>query len=287
VLLLLAVTLWQRRRAVRQKLASQAALQAAHDSLESTVVARTAQLRAAQSDLVHAGKMAALGQMSAGMVHELNQPLTALRTLSDSAGMLLDHDRRDEVRGNLQRISGMVDRLARLTSRLKTFAHKSEVPPQPVALARSIADIHAMLGAELKEREIRVEVDIRPAELSVMADEATIGSLLSNLMRNAIDAMQESPQRLLRIEARAHAERAILTVTDTGPGIRADILARLFEPFVTSKPAGAGLGLGLVICAQLVRAAGGTLRAGNRAEGGACFTVEVPCATPEEQSQRE
>jgi two-component system C4-dicarboxylate transport sensor histidine kinase DctB len=287
VLLLMAVTLWQRRRAVRQKLASQAALQAAHDSLESIVVARTAQLRAAQNDLVHAGKLAALGQMSAGMVHELNQPLTALRTLSDSAGILLDHDRREEVRGNLQRISGMVDRLARLTSRLKTFAHKSEVPPQPVALARSIADIHAMLGAELKEREIRVEVDIRPAELSVMADEATIGSLLSNLMRNAIDAMQESPQRLLRIEARAHAERAILTVTDTGPGIRADILARLFEPFVTSKPAGAGLGLGLVICAQLVRAAGGTLRAGNRAEGGACFTVEVPCATPEEQSQRE
>jgi two-component system C4-dicarboxylate transport sensor histidine kinase DctB len=287
VLLLLAVTLWQRRRAVRQKLASQAALQAAHDSLESTVVARTAQLRSAQSDLVHAGKMAALGQMSAGMVHELNQPLTALRTLSDSAGLLLDHDRRDEVRGNLQRISGMVDRLTRLTSRLKTFAHKSDLPPQPVALLRSIADAQALLGVELKERDIRLEVDVRPAELSVMADEATIGSLLSNLMRNAIDAMQESPQRLLRVEARAHGERAILTVTDTGPGIRADILARLFEPFVTSKPAGAGLGLGLVISAQLVRAAGGTLRAANRDEGGACFTVDLPIATLQEQPQRE
>ncbi len=81
VLLLVAVTLWQRRRALRQKLANQAALQAAHDNLESTVVARTAELRAAQDELVHAGKMAALGQMSAGMVHELNQPLTALRTL--------------------------------------------------------------------------------------------------------------------------------------------------------------------------------------------------------------
>ncbi len=287
VLLLVAVTMWQRRRAVCQKLASQAALQAAHDSLESTVVARTAQLRAAQSDLVHAGKMAALGQMSAGMVHELNQPLTALRTLSDSAGLLLDHDRHDEVRGNLQRISGMVDRLARLTSRLKTFAHKSDLPPQPVALVRSIADTQALLGAELKERDIRVEVDVQPAELSVMADEATVGSLLSNLMRNAIDAMHGSPQRVLRLEARAHGARAILTVTDTGPGIRADILARLFEPFVTSKPAGAGLGLGLVISAQLVRAAGGTLRASNRNEGGACFTVDLPCATRQEQSQRE
>jgi two-component system C4-dicarboxylate transport sensor histidine kinase DctB len=289
VLLLLAVTLWQRRRAVRHKLASQAALQAAHDSLESTVVARTAQLRAAQNDLVHAGKMAALGQMSAGLVHELNQPLTALRTLSDSAGMLLDHDRHDEVRGNLQRISGMVDRLARLTSRLKTFAHKSDLPPpQPVAVLRSIADAQVLLGAELKERDIRVDVEVRPAELSVMADEATIGSLLGNLMRNAVDAMQGAPQRVLRVEAHAMGERVVLTVTDTGPGIPADILGRLFEPFVTSKPAGAGLGLGLVISAQLVRAAGGTLRAGNRDEGGACFTVDLPSATiSQEHMQRE
>jgi two-component system C4-dicarboxylate transport sensor histidine kinase DctB len=203
-----------------------------------------------------------------------------LRTLSDSAGLLLEHDRRDEVRANLQRISGMVDRLARLTSRLKTFAHKSELPAQPVVLVRSIADAQALLGAELKEHAVRVEVDVRPAELSVLADEAIVGSLLSNLMRNAIDAMQGAPQRLLRVEARAHGERVILTVTDTGPGIRADILARLFEPFVSSKPAGAGLGLGLVISAQLVRAAGGTLRAANRDEGGACFTVDLPSANP-------
>jgi two-component system C4-dicarboxylate transport sensor histidine kinase DctB len=287
VLVLTAVTLWQRRRAVRQKLASQAALQAAHDTLESTVIARTAQLRAAQSDLVHAGKMAALGQMSAGMVHELNQPLTALRTLSDSAGILLEHERLDDVRANLQRISGMVDRLARLTSRLKAFAHKSELPPQPVPLARSIADSQALLGAELKEHDIRVEVDVRPADLSVMADDATLGSLLSNLMRNAIEAMQGAPQRVLRLEARAQGERVMLTVADSGPGIRADILARLFEPFVTSKPAGAGLGLGLVISAQLTRAAGGTLRAANRDEGGACFVVELPIAASPESLERE
>ncbi|MFL6662383.1 MAG: sensor histidine kinase, partial [Rhizobacter sp.] len=258
-----------------------------HDSLESTVVARTAQLRAAQSDLVHAGKMAALGQMSAGMVHELNQPLTALRTLSDSAGILLEHARIEEVKGNLQRISGMVDRLARLTSRLKTFAHKSEVPPQPVPLARSIADSQALLGAELKEHDVRVEVDVRPADLGVMADDAAVGSLLINLMRNAIEAMQGAPRRVLRIEARAQGDRAVLTVADSGPGIRADILARLFEPFVTSKPAGAGLGLGLVISAESVRAAGGTLRAANRDGGGACFTVELPIGASQESLQRE
>jgi len=282
VLLLLAVTLWQRRRAVHQKLASRAALQAAHDNLESTVVARTEQLRAAQSELVHAGKMAALGQMSAGMVHELNQPLTALRSLSDSAGILLDQDRRDDVRGNLSRIAGMVDRLARLTSQLKTFAHKSVAPLVPVQLTRSIADARAIVGAELKNRAVTLEIDVRPAELSVLADAAAMDGLLINLMRNAIDAMQDAPQRLLRIEARAQGDRVTLTVSDTGPGIRADILPRLFEPFVTSKSAGAGLGLGLVISAESVRAMGGVLRAVNREGGGACFTVDLPIAARQE-----
>ena len=284
VLLLVAVTLWQRRRAVRQKLANQAALQAAHDGLESTVVARTAQLRAAQSELVHAGKISALGQMSASMVHELNQPLTALRTLSDSAGILLEQDRRDDVHDNLRRIAGMVDRLARLTSQLKTFAHKSAAPaaPAPVPLARSIADAQAMVGAEAKAHAVRTVVDVQPADLSVMADAAAIESLLVNLMRNAIDAMRDAPERTLRVEARAQDGRATLAVSDTGSGIRADILPRLFEPFVTSKAAGAGLGLGLVISAQLVRAAGGTLRAANREEGGACFTAELPLAAQQE-----
>jgi len=279
VLLLIAVTLWQRRRAVRQKLASQAALQAAHDSLESTVVARTAELRAAQSDLVHAGKMGVLGQMSAGMVHELNQPLTALRTLSDSAGILLDHARIDEARVNLQRITGMVDRLARLTSRLKAFAHKSDLPPRPVPLLRSISDAQALLGAELKAHGIRVDIEVRPVDLAVMADDATLSSVLVNLMRNAIDAMVDAPRRVLSVTGRSEGERVVLAVTDTGPGIRSDILARLFEPFVSSKPAGSGLGLGLVISAQLVRAVGGTVRASNRDEGGATFVVSLPSAS--------
>ncbi len=270
------VTLWQRQRAVRLKLASRAALQAAHDSLESTVVARTAQLRAAQTDLVHAGKLAALGQMSAGMVHELNQPLTAMRTLSHSAGILLDKQRPDDVRDNLQRITGMVDRLARLTSQLKTFAHKSDAPRVAVSLARSIADAQAVVGTELKIHDVDFIADVQPPGLSVMADEAALASVLINLMRNAIDAVQGTPQRMLCVRARASGDRVILTITDTGPGIRADILPRLFEPFVSSKPVGAGLGLGLVISAQLVRGLGGTLEAANCEAGGAQFTIDLP-----------
>lgn len=292
VLVLVGVTLWQRQRAVRHKLANQAALQAAHDSLESTVVARTAELRAAQADLVHAGKLTALGQMSAGMVHELNQPLTALRTLSDSAGILLEQQRPDEVRGNLQRIGSMVDRLARLTSQLKTFAHKTDAPLATVSLSRCIADAQAIVGTELKAHQVDFDADVQPPDLSLMADEAALTSVLINLMRNAIDAMQGAPQRALSVRARTiidsdGSRRVILTVSDTGPGIRADILARLFEPFVSSKPAGAGLGLGLVISAQLLRAVGGTLKAHNIHTGGACFTVELPQGISQEQGRRE
>ncbi len=272
----------RRRRAIGQKLASQAALQAAHDSLESTVVARTAQLRAAQSELVHAGKLTALGQMSAGLVHELNQPLTALRTLSESAGILLDQQRSDEVRGNLLRITGMVDRLARLTSQLKHFAHKSDVPPVTVPLAACIAEAQGIVDAELRARGITFEADVRPAGLRVMADAAAITGVLVNLMRNAIDAMQHATRRRLSVRARAEGLRVTLSVADTGSGIRDDIRSRLFEPFVTSKPAGAGLGLGLVISAQLVRGMHGVIKAGNLAEGGACFTVELPGDDPKE-----
>jgi two-component system C4-dicarboxylate transport sensor histidine kinase DctB len=249
------------------------------------VQARTAQLRATQNELVHAGKMAALGQMSAGMAHELNQPLTAMRTLSDSAAILLDQGRQDEVRGNLRRIAAMVDRLARITSQLKTFAHKQDAPSVPVPLARSIADAQAVLVADAAREPIVFEVDVQPPTLAVLADEALMGSVLVNLMKNAAEAMRDMPRRVLRIQARLDGDRAIISLCDTGPGIRADILPRLFQPFVTSKLAGAGLGLGLVISTQMVRAVGGTLRAFNREDsegGGACFVIDLPAASIQE-----
>jgi len=138
------------------------------------------------------------------------------------------------------------------------------------------------VGAELKAADVAFDADVQPAGLSVMADEAGMISVLVNLMRNAIDAMRAASPRVLSVHARADESRVILTVSDTGPGIRADILPHLFEPFVTSKPAGAGLGLGLVISAQLVRGIHGTLKATNRDESGACFTLDLPGAAPQE-----
>jgi two-component system C4-dicarboxylate transport sensor histidine kinase DctB len=308
VLLLLATLWWQRQRAIRQRLASRDALQAAHDTLEAKVVERTgelldavqrlagevetrksmeANLRDTQSELVHAGKMAALGQMSAGMVHELNQPLGALRTLSDNARVLLDQQRLDDARGNLQRIGHLVDRLGRLTHQLKAFAHKAEPPSEAVSLQRVIANARFMVAQRLRECGVETSVDVQYAGLAALADEARLEQVLVNLLGNAIDAMTASPQRRLRVEAglSPHASGScVIRVTDTGPGIRADILPRLFEPFVTSKPAGAGLGLGLMISAHIVRELGGSLQARNLEGGGASFTIELKLAPSQETS---
>jgi two-component system, NtrC family, C4-dicarboxylate transport sensor histidine kinase DctB len=302
VLLLLAALWWQRQRAVRQKLASRAALQTAYDSLETKVLERTtelssanallgaevearkaieADLRATQGALVHAGKMAALGQMSAGMVHELNQPLGALRTLSDNACVLLEQHRLGDVRGNLERVSHLVDRLGRLTHQLKAFAYKASPSPEPVDLRQVISNAQFLVSQRLRDNGVEMFVEL-PAGLCAMAEEARLEQVLLNLLGNAIDAMAGSAPRSLRI-AVAHSDtvagRCIIRVCDTGPGIQPKILPRLFEPFVTSKPAGAGLGLGLMISAHIVREWGGSLTAHNLQGGGACFAIELSVAT--------
>jgi two-component system C4-dicarboxylate transport sensor histidine kinase DctB len=296
---LLALVLWQRQRAVRQKLAGRTALQVAHDSLESKVVARTAELRstvvllgeevevrkaveadlrATQSELVHAGKMAALGQMSAGVVHELNQPLGALRTLSDNACVLLEQNRLNDVRGNLQRIAHLVDRLGRLTYQLKAFAHKASAQCVPVDLQQVIANAQFLVSQRLRDNSVELVVQVQPLDLAAVAEGARLEQVLVNLMGNAIDAMLASPLRCLRVEASVVGtalDHCLIRVSDTGPGVRADILPRLFEPFITSKPAGAGLGLGLMISAHIVREFGGSLRVCQMDGAGACFEIEL------------
>lgn len=305
VLLLLLTVLWQRQRAVRSKLANRAALQAAHDSLEAKVVERTAELRSAnallaeevearraieadlratQSELVHAGKMAALGQMSAGMVHELNQPLGAMRTLSDNACVLLDQERLGDVRGNLQRIAHLVDRLGRLTHQLKAFAHKASPSREPVDLRQAVSNAQFLVSQRLRDNGVEMNVEVPPG-LRVMAEEARLEQVLVNLLVNAIDAMAGSATRSVRVVAEVsdpESHTCIIQVCDSGPGIRADILPRLFEPFITSKPAGSGLGLGLMISAHILRECGGALRAHNMVGGGACFAIELSVATMRE-----
>jgi two-component system C4-dicarboxylate transport sensor histidine kinase DctB len=297
---LLAMAAWQSRHAAMQKLATQAALQAAHDTLETRVAERTQQLSSAntalalevdhrkaveqslrdtQQELVHAAKMAVLGQISAGLAHELNQPLAALRTLSDNAAVLMDKQRLPETRANLQRISHLVGRLGELTRRLKTFAHKPGDQPVATPLAAAVANAQGLLAERLRRLGVQVQVEIAPDTPDVLADPGLIEQVLVNLMVNALDAMAGAPQRRLRIHADADAGLVRLAVSDSGPGITPQMLPRLFEPFATSKPPGAGLGLGLMISRRIVREFGGELSATqNGSEGGATFVMTLPVA---------
>jgi two-component system, NtrC family, C4-dicarboxylate transport sensor histidine kinase DctB len=220
--------------------------------------------------------------MSAGMAHELNQPLAALHTLSDNAALLIDRGRLDDARANLARIGQLVNRLGRLTSQLKVFAHKSNEPIGSVSVHKAINDALALVAARLRDGGIEVSAHVEPERLAVAGDEIRLEQVLGNLLGNAIDALDGAEVRRIDIRATARGGTCEIVVRNSGPCIDPAILPRLFEPFVTSKPPGKGLGLGLMISAHIVRGFGGSLQAFNLTPSGAQFTIELPCAAVSE-----
>lgn len=287
IVALLAVGLvMQRRRWIKQRLANQAALQAANDMLEIRVQERTAELRAAQDELVHAGKLAALGQMSAGIVHELNQPLAALQTAADNAILLVDRGSIGDARGNLTRIGELVRRLGRLTSQLRVFAYKSSRPFDVVSVEHAVAESLKILAARVKDGGVELVTDV-DANLCVLADQTRLEQLLCNIVANALDAVEGAERKSILIRARREdgkTARCLIAISNSGPAIASVVLQRMFEPFVTTKPAGKGLGLGLMLSNHIARSFGGELRARNLTSGGAEFVVILPLADTAEAS---
>jgi C4-dicarboxylate-specific signal transduction histidine kinase len=290
----------QRRRVIAQKLATRAALQQANDELERKVEERTAQLQSANLELVHevaerrhaedvlrqaqeklvqAGKLAMLGQMSAGISHEIGQPLTALRALSENARLLLARGQAGEVADNLASITDVAERMGRINAQLKSFARKAPGEHRPVNVANAIANARMLLQARLKSENVDLQVDASDA-LFGHCDGNRLEQVLVNLMVNAIDAMGGQSDKRLTVAARSEAGRIVVRVTDNGPGIPAALRERLFEPFFTTKPVGEGLGLGLVISANIVMEFGGALRAVDSPLG-AAFEFELPVAQGE------
>lgn len=286
VALLAAGLVEQRRRAIKQRLANQAALQAANDMLEIRVQERTAELRAAQDDLVHAGKLAALGQMSAGIVHELNQPLAALQTAADNAVLLVDRGSIGDARGNLTRIGELVRRLGRLTGQLRIFAYKSSSPLDAVSVEHAVAESLKILAGRVKEGGVTVVTDI-DANIRVVADQTRFEQLLCNIVGNALDAVESADRKSILIRAsreEGQTARCRIVISNSGPAIAPDVLQRMFEPFVTTKPAGKGLGLGLMLSNHIAHSFGGELRARNLTPCGAEFAVTLPMAGASEVS---
>ena len=277
---LLYLYLRQRRRRIRDNMQAKAALERAYGDLEHRVAERTAdlvtankELRTMHDELVQAGKLAALGQMAASVTHELNQPLAALRTLSDNTRVFLERGQLAEARENLQTVGQLTARLGRITGQLKAFARKSSMRVSPVPLQPAVANALALAEPRIAAEGAQVSLQLPPEPLLVLCDDLGLAQILSNLLHNALDAVQGAPRREVTVSAAADGERIRLSVADSGPGFAPEALQHLLEPFFTTKEKGTGMGLGLVICAGIARECGATIAAGNRSEGGAELVV--------------
>jgi two-component system C4-dicarboxylate transport sensor histidine kinase DctB len=286
---------YQHRRRLAERLESRNALQRAALELDQKIAQRTQQLllanqhleikyvklqetehllRATQNELVQAGKLAMLGQMAAGVTHELNQPLAAIRAFADNAVTFLARGQAEQASENLAHISAASARMGTIIGQLKGFARKSHETVAIVDLTHAIKASTLLLQNEFELHAVHLDIDIRAA-VKVVGDTVRTEQVLINLLHNAIDAVAAQPTRAVSVVLEREAGHAVIRVGDSGLGIPEQVAQHLFEPFFTTKPSGKGLGLGLAISSSIVQAMNGQLTAHNRA-GGAEFVVRLP-----------
>lgn len=284
----------ERRKVISTRLAAREALEEANNELERRITERTADLRAsnerlkgqirerrqaeetlrqAQDELVQAGKLAAIGQMSTSIAHELNQPLAALRTLSGNTVRFLERGALETASTNLRTINDLVDRMGRITASLRAFARRGEDKGQ-ASLTKAVDAALQLLAGRLESHAPELRQQLDDVELAI--DQTRLEQILVNLIGNALDAMQAQPLPVLWLEGEVFEGRYRLRVRDNGHGIDAEARKHLFEPFFTTKPGEQGLGLGLTLSASLAAAAGGSLNAEDPAEGGTMFVLVLP-----------
>ena len=237
------------------------------------------ELRKTQADLIQAGKLAGLGQMSAALSHELNQPLAAAKTYADSAAMLIDLERVPEARDNVRRISGLIDRMASISRHLRNFARKPNEKLGSVALDAVIADTLEIVSARLKTADADLLIELGKDAALVNAGFVRLQQVLVNIITNAADAVEGLDDRRIHVLAERQDDKIILTIRDHGQGVPAAITERIFDPFYTTKGVGKGLGLGLSISYNIVKDFGGSLSVANHPDGGAVFRIELEAAT--------
>lgn len=274
---LLLFGLWLRERQKRQHMRDAQAkiIQQTNIRLEERVQERTQALEDAQAELVQAGKLAALGTMAAGIAHELNQPLSGIRTYAANGERLLALGRQEMAGDNFQRIQVLSKRLARLIEQLKLFARKGE-SRESVDLPASLHFVLELLEERFQQQKVRLERDGDwPQSLWVRGDEIRLEQLLTNLLRNALDALNDIANGVIRLHVEVTTEQVRLTIHDNGPGLPQEVIEQMFDPFFTTKPVGEGLGLGLFISYGIAQDLGGKLSAGNHPAGGAWFRLTL------------
>ena len=278
ILLALAFYMASRKNAVRLALFQResAELRLLNARLQREIAEREKvqeTLAVAEQTLAQSSKLAALGEMSAAVSHELNQPLAAMKTYLAGARLLLRRNRPEEALSSFQRIDDLIERMGAITRQLKSYARKSGDQLTPVNMSDALASALSMMEPQLKQRRIRITRALPDRAVMVMGDRVRIEQVMINLLRNAVDATQAGAEPEIDILLAA-GETATLTVRDNGEGIKD--LENLFEPFYTTKKPGEGVGLGLAISSGIVNDLGGRLTARNASDGGAVFEVQLP-----------
>lgn len=282
---ILFVLLDRRRRLAENNLALERrvserteALQTANTRLLNEVLERKEAeyaLKQAQEELVQAGKLSALGQMSAGISHELNQPLMAIRQYAENGSAFMERGRPERANENLSRIADMAARMARIIKNLRAFARNESEPVGQVDLVHVVNTAVELTEARLRADAVTLDWDAGATDspLWVRAGDVRLTQVLVNLINNAADAMLDQEDRQVRIVINS-GQRLSVTVRDIGPGIKEP--DKVFEPFYSTKTVGTseGMGLGLSISYGLVQSFGGRIRGSNAATG-AMFTVEL------------
>lgn len=230
-------------------------------------------LAVAEQSLAQSSKLAALGEMSAAVSHELNQPLAAMKTYLAGAKLLLQRHRPDEALSSFQRIDDLIGRMGSITKQLKSYARKGGDDLTPVDLKDALSQSVQMMSPQLNQRKVTLTMTVPDAPVMVMGDQVRLEQVIINLLRNALDAIKGQDQQSIDILLTA-GDSAMLAIRDNGPGI--DDLTSLFEPFYTTKKPGDGVGLGLAISSGIVTDLGGHLSARNVEPSGAVFEMDLP-----------
>lgn len=236
-------------------------------------------LQELQSELVHVSRLTAMGEMASSLAHELNQPLSAIASYMKGSVTLLEGSEPDlaKLRGALDRAGDQALRAGDIIKRLREFVAKGETEHTLEDPARMMEEASALALVGVKDQDVRVDLRLARGIGQVIVDKIQIQQVALNLIRNAIDALVDAPRRELEIQLRADDSHTIrISVADTGPGLDPDIRERLFQPFVTTKPA--GMGVGLSICRTIVEAHGGRIWAEANEGGGAVFSFTLPLA---------
>jgi two-component system, LuxR family, sensor kinase FixL len=239
--------------------------------------ATEAQLQEVQAELLHASRLSAVGTLASALAHELNQPLTAIANYAAAGRDLIDDARPDSaalIREALDETAAEALRAGQIVRRLRDFVSKGELDTQILPLGKLINDATTLGLVGAREKGVEWTIDIEPGVDNVLADRVQIQQVMINLMRNGIEAMDDSPVKQLAIRARPKGtDQVEISVADSGNGVPADMIDQLFMPFISSKAK--GMGLGLSICRTIVEAHGGQLSVDSSADNGTIFTFTL------------